>query len=231
VALTNTLTQIDAAANRHDIEAVMEFFDRSFTHSDGLTRDTLQQALRALWQRYPNLTYRTELTAWAQEGEVLVADTTTTIAGTESLNDREVTLNATIASRQRFQGQSLLEQDILNERSQMTIGDKPPTIEVSLPESVSVGRPFTFDAIVQEPIGDRLLLGAALEEPVNANSYSRSAAFDLELLATGGLFKVGRAPASPADRWLSAIVAQEDGITAVTQRLSVTGYTGTTRQP
>jgi hypothetical protein len=36
-ALTETITQIDAAANQHDLQAVMRFYDRQFTHSDGLT--------------------------------------------------------------------------------------------------------------------------------------------------------------------------------------------------
>jgi hypothetical protein len=91
-----------------------------------------------------------------------------------------------------------------------------------LPETVSIGRDFAFDAIVQEPLGDRLILGAAIEEPVGANAYVTSPQVNLELLSSGGLFKVGRAPALPDDRWLSAIIVREDGITAETRRLQVT---------
>jgi len=227
-ALTETLAQIDAAANRRDLDAVMQFFDRRLTHSDGLTHSGLEDALSALWERYPNLIYQTELTAWEAEGEGFVAETTTTIRGTESAANHTLTLTATIASRQRIQNQTIVEQEILSERSQLTAGEDPPTVEVNLPQTVSIGQSFAFDAIVQEPLGDQLLLGAAIEEPVNLNTYLNAAPIDLELLAAGGLFKTGRAPALPDDRWISAVIVRSDGITAVTQRLQVTS---SQRQP
>ncbi|MGC1396755.1 MAG: hypothetical protein WA828_21040, partial [Coleofasciculaceae cyanobacterium] len=59
--LKATLAQIDAAANRRDVNSVMQFYAGNFKHSDGLTRQTMMQALTDLWKRYPQLTYRTEL--------------------------------------------------------------------------------------------------------------------------------------------------------------------------
>jgi hypothetical protein len=222
-ALTQTLAEIDAAANRRDLQAVMGFYARNFTHSDGLTYSNLEQALRALWQRYPNLTYRTELTNWEASEDGYVVETTTTINGTEDTGGRELTLTATIGSRQRFEGQTIVNQEILAERSQLSTGENPPVVDVNLPDTVAIGRDFAFDAIVQEPLGERLLLGTAIEETINANTYLNSPPIDLELLSAGGLFKVGRAPAIADDRWISAVLVREDGITAVTQRLRVTG--------
>jgi len=54
--LKNLLTQIDAAANQHDVKAVMQFYGENFSHSDGLSRQ--EKALTQLWQRYPNLSTR-----------------------------------------------------------------------------------------------------------------------------------------------------------------------------
>jgi hypothetical protein len=76
---------------------------------------------------------------------------------------------------------------------------------------------------VAEPLGDRVLLGTALEEPVSPDGYLTPATLDLTLLPAGGLFKVGQAPATPESRWVSAIIIREDGITEVTQRLQVVG--------
>jgi hypothetical protein len=92
-----------------------------------------------------------------------------------------------------------------------------------LPEQVTIGRSYSFDAIVQEPLGDRLLLGAALEEPITPAGYINPAPLDLELLSSGGLFKTGRAPLRPENRWVSAVVIRDDGTTAVTQRMRVVG--------
>lgn len=219
--LTNLLTQIDTAANQHNLRAVMQFYSSNFTHSDGLTRQGMEQALTQLWQRYPQLQYQTQLQSWKAEGNAIVAETVTKITGTQSANNRSMMLNSTIESRQRFENQKIVRQDVLSERSQLTAGAKPPTVNVSLPEQVKVGQQYNFDVVVQEPLGNDYLLGAALEEPVKPENYLNPTPVDLELLSAGGLFKVGRAPVRPDNRWVSAILIRGDGMTLVTQRLQV----------
>lgn len=226
--LTEALSKIDAAASQGNLQAVMGFYSPAFTNSDGLTHDMLQQALTKLWERYPHLTYKTQLNSWKADGNAIVAETTTTIAGRNIVDGRTVNLTATITSRQQFEAQKIVKQEILAEQSQLTSGQKPPIVKVDLPDKVSSGQSFDFDAIVTEPLGDRLLLGAAMDEPVAASSYVNSTPINLELLSAGGLFKVGSAPATPGNRWVSAIIVRDDGITAITQRLAVVPRTGTT---
>jgi hypothetical protein len=221
--LTNILSQIDAAASKADLAAVMRFYSPSFTSTDGLTYDTLKKTLEALWKRYPNLTYKTELKSWEPQGNGFSTVTTTTISGKYPDNRRDLSLSATITSRQRFEGNQIVEQQVLNERSQLTSGQKPPSVNVNLPEQVAPGQEFDFDAVVAEPLGERLLLGAVLDEPINPDNYLNPAPIELDLLTSGGLFKVGRAPTTPGDRWVSAVIVRDDGITAVTQRLRVEG--------
>lgn len=221
--LQATLNQIDAAASQGDLEAVMQFYSPEFTHADGLTYETMQQALTAFWERYPDLTYQTAVTSWEADGDAIVAETVTTITGTQQAEGRTFRLNATISSRQRFVGQQMVSQEILTERSQVTSGENPPTVTVNLPEQVTTGQEYPFDAIVTEPLGDRILLGTALEEPVGPDGYLTPATLDLDLLPAGGLFKVGQAPDTPESRWISAIIIREDGITELTQRLRVVG--------
>jgi hypothetical protein len=92
---------------------------------------------------------------------------------------------------------------------------------VKLPEQVRVGQEFNFDVIVNEPLGDNLLLGTALEEAIKPDLYSKPTEFDLELLPAGGIFKVGKAPLRPEDRLISAVLIRGDGMIMVTQRLQV----------
>ena len=218
--LIELLAQIDAAANRHDLEAVMAYYSLELTHSDGLTHDRLEQAVAALWQRYPNASYQTELTNWEATDNGFVIETRTTIAGREAITNHQLTLNAAIASRQRIEGQTIVEQTILGEQSRLTSGNRPPTVNVTLPATVSPGSEFTFDAVVQEPLGDRLLLGTALEESVSAEAYTSTPPIEFELLNAGGVFKVGQAPEA-GDRWISAVLVRDDGLTVVTQRLGI----------
>jgi ketosteroid isomerase-like protein len=219
--LTKLLTEIDAAANRRDVKAVMAFYGQNFTHSDGLNSQNMEKALTQLWQRYPSLNYRTEIKSWKAEGSATVAETVTTIAGTQKKDGTDLNLKATIRSQQRFEGQKIVKQEILAEKTQVSSGINPPTIQVNLPEQVKVGEEYNFDAIVREPIGEDILIGTALEEPVSEKTFFKPSEVELELLNSGGIFKVGKAPATPENRWISAVLIRKDGITTVTVRLRV----------
>ncbi len=219
--LKNLLTQVDTAASRGDVKGVIQFYSPNFTQGDGLNRLTMEKALTGLWKRYPQLKYSTELQSWKSEGNAIVADTVTTITGLPSANSENVAFNSTITSRQRIAGTKIVQQDILSERTQLTSGSKPPHVEIKLPQQIKVGEQFNFDAIVLEPLGEDYLLGGALEEPIQPNKYLNPTPVDLELLTSGGLFKVGHASSTPGSRWFSAVIMRGDGMTMITQRLQV----------
>ncbi|MCU0551667.1 MAG: nuclear transport factor 2 family protein [Leptolyngbya sp. Prado105] len=225
--LKQVLSQIDAAANRKNAQAVLQFYSPNFTHSDGLNRQTLEQSLTQLWKQYPNLTYKTELRSWQPSSNGFQAETITRITGTQTRNGQEVKLDATLRSRQQFQNQKIVKQEILSEKNRITAGDKPPSVSVSLPEQVRVGQEFSFDAIVQEPLENDLLLGTVVQEPVNSAGYLKPATADLDVLNSGGLFKIGKAPNKAGSQWVSAVLVRHGGMTMVTQRLNV--IAGSTR--
>lgn len=219
--LVEVLAQIDAAASQGDLQAVMALYSPNFLNTDGMTYDDLQQNLQELWQRFPGLTYETTIDSWERENNGIVAETTTQIRGQQTRDSRPESLTATITSRQLVENGQVMSQEILTEESRLSQGNNPPTIEVILPDQVMIGQPFGFDAIVQEPLGDRILLGAALDESIEPDGYFNEIPINLEVLNSGGLFKVGRAPAIPAPHWISAVIIREDGITTVTRRLQV----------
>lgn len=224
--LQEMLSQVDAAANSRDLQKVMQYYSPNFTNTDGLNRRSLEQALTQLWKRYPDLKYKTELKSWKAEGNSFVIETVTQLTGTQQSENRQLKLISSLRSQQRLDNQQISRQEILAEQSQITSGQKPPTVKLTIPEQVNVGEEFSFDAVVQEPLGDGLLLGAALEEPVRADGLINPTTTDLELLSAGGIFKVGRAPKTPESRWLSAVVVRQDGMTLVTQRLRVVNRQG-----
>ncbi len=219
--LKDTLKQIDAAANRRDVQGVMQFYGANFKNSDGLNRASMEQALTKLWQNYSQLSYRTELKEWKSENNGIVAETVTQITGVGNSDGMKMKLDSTLRSRQRFENQKIVQQEILAERSQVTSGANPPTVQVNLPEQVRPGEQFNFDVIVKEPLGDQLLLGTAVEEPIKPDTYAKPSKLDLDLLPAGGIFKIGKAPTTKENRWLSAVLIRSDGMTLVTQRLRV----------
>ena len=70
-------------------------------------------------------------------------------------------------------------------------------------------------------MGDRLLLGVAVNEGVTAEDFLTPRPLNLEALSAGGLFKIGTASDKPDQRWVSAVLISDDGIFIDTRRLSV----------
>ncbi len=219
--LVTALEQIETAATARDVSAAMQSYSPSFTNDDGFTYETLQTALQALWENYDSLTYRVELQSWEPADGGYTAETVTYISGTQTSNGQPAQLESVIRSQQTFADGKITAQTTLSERNQLTSGENPPTVSVILPEQVTTGETYDFDAIVVEPLGNRYLLGAVVEEGSTAQDFFTGRPVDLELLAAGGLFKVGEAPANPDTRWVSALLVRDDGLTVITRRLRV----------
>lgn len=219
--LTEVITGIEEAANDKDLDAVIEYYGEGFKTNDGLTVKTLRTALKQMWQDYSRLKYTTKIDSWSRSGRELIAETTTTVRGIQNTKGRQARLKSTIKSRQYFQGQKVVRQEILSERSQLTSGENPPQVAVVAPNKVKTGKKYNFDLIVDEPLGEQVLLGAVQEEKTAGNLYLNSTSLELEPLPAGGIFKVATAPKAPQSNWLSAIVVRGDGITMITHRVNI----------
>lgn len=219
--LSTILSQVDTAANSRDTTQLTLLYTGEFTNSDNLSRDKMLEALTALWKRYPTLNYRTEVQSWEHQAGGFMVETVTNITGTTEQDGTTTKFQSTIRSRQIINNLRIANQEILAEKTQITIGSNPPTVRINLPEQIRVGQQYNFDAIVQEPLGDDLILGAALEEAVTRDRYLNPADLDLNLLQSGGIFKVGRAPLRPEPRWISVVLIRGGGTTVITQRLRV----------
>ncbi|MEA5511553.1 nuclear transport factor 2 family protein [Crocosphaera sp. UHCC 0190] len=221
IELKSLITQIDAAANRQDMERIKSLYSDQYVTADGLMLGEFSQGLQKLWKDYPNLEYKTELLSWEKDGKGWVVETVTMVTGTSEKNARKVQLEAKIKSRQTFQDDKLIRQEILSEETKLTSGEHPPKVMVNVPETVKLGEAFDFDVIVDEPLTDELLAGMAMAEKIDSDRYLEPSKMELELLQSGGLFKRVPAEDKAQNRWLSAILVRSDGIVLITRRVRV----------
>ncbi|ERN43119.1 hypothetical protein KR51_00000070 [Rubidibacter lacunae KORDI 51-2] len=220
-SLQQLLIDMERAASSQDLQSVMEHYSPDFTNSDGLDFTSLSLGLTQLWEEYDSIDYTIELQSWDRNGTDLIAETLTRVTGVRRVGARDIRLSAEIVSRQRLSGDRIVEQEILSERSQILTGANPPQVSVKLPDAVATGEMFDFDVVVDEPLGDDVLLGAVLEERVTNLTQLSDSALDIDVLPAGGIFQIGTAPDEPGDEWLSAVLIRSDGITVVTQRLRI----------
>lgn len=219
--LTELITNINLAANNKDLENLKKYISPEFSTQDGLNYQSFAESLQKLWENYPNLIYKTTLQSWEKIGQQFVAETVTEIIGESKTEDRKINLLSTITSRQYFENGKLIKQEITKERTDLTSGEKPPEVEVILPEKVRLGEEFNFDVIVKEPLGSNLLLGAAREEKIESKLYLNPSILELDALSAGGIFKLVKATETEDDNWYSAIFIRSDGMRLVTQRVKI----------
>lgn len=219
--LQKLVTQVDQVASQQNLQDLMQFYAPNFSSGDGLNRAAMADALTQFWKTYPQLNYRTQIQSWKKEGAAFVVETLTQVTGSKQVGGREIQLTSTMRSRQRWENQKIVKQDILSERTTLTSGKNPPNVDFKLPEQVKMGQRYTLDAIVAEPLGDDLLLGAVTETPIKASNYTNPESLELELLSSGGLFKQAVAPTTADPRWISAVLVRGDGLTIITQRLRI----------
>ncbi|NJN22541.1 MAG: nuclear transport factor 2 family protein, partial [Leptolyngbya sp. RL_3_1] len=221
-ALVSLVDGLEQAANAQDLATVIAFYSADFSHGDGFDRNSYEAALAALWQAYPQLTYDVALVSWEATTEGgFITETVTQISGTRFERGRDYTLTAEIQSRQRVVNGQITDQEILSEQTRLVAGANPPTVVLNIPKQVSPGDRYPFDAIVQEPLGNQRLLGQVVDEGVTATDFMVPRPVDLEPLAAGGLFKIGNAPDSPDQRWISSVLVRSDGWVIDTRRLNV----------
>jgi len=219
--LRSALQSLDQAAGQENLDLVLQHYSPNFQDGDGLTRSDLGSVLEKFWQRYDQLSYQTQVIAATSTPEGWTLETIVNIEGTELNQSRSLRLKSEIHARQTWTNNQLVSQEIVTERNVVTTGQEPPTLTMNLPAEVQVNERFNLDVILTEPLEEDLVVGAIVDEPITIEGFLNPEVPDFEPLLSGGMFKVGRAPAQPDNRWISAVVIRKGGMTSVTQRLRI----------
>jgi len=221
--LLELVNKIDLAANNKDLKSTKENISPSFTNSDGLNYEKFISSLEKFWSKYDNLKYTTKIESWTENNNELVATTVTNIEGSYIINNQKFILNSEIKAEQYFVNNQLIKYNILEEKNEITSGEKPPVVTFNLPKKEKPGQEFDFDVILQDPVGSDLILGAALEEKIDSSLYLKPSSLELDTLFAGGIFKRVKLPLTPEDHWYSVILIRADGLRMITQRVNIDG--------
>lgn len=226
--LQQALDTLLEAANNRDLDRVMSLYSRDFTHGDGLTLEAIEAALANFWETHPDLTYEATISEWSAVEEGIEATIVTVLRGTQASERGDFRLEGSNTVRNLFQPDAnhsdrllLVKQDILAESTTLTSGDAPPNATVNIPTKVSVGSVFDVEAIIDEPLGESLLLGAAIEELITPETYLDSPPLPLQPLQAGGIFRRADAPIRPSSEWISVMLVGDGGILIEGRRLNV----------
>jgi len=91
-------------------------------------------------------------------------------------------------------------------------------ISIAIPDKVLTGAKYDIDVIVNEPLGESIIAGNIRE---HSESNILPSSIDLEPLASGGIFKVTRAPIKPGIQIWSGMIAHPKGLISFTKTVNI----------
>ena len=96
--------------------------------------------------------------------------------------------------------------------------DNKLDISFKIPDRVLTGSKYDIDIILNEPLEEVIIAGAIKLHQIN--SYFEQE-ISLEPLATGGIFKMTRAPSKPGIQIWSGIIAHPEGMITFTKSIDI----------
>jgi len=96
--------------------------------------------------------------------------------------------------------------------------DKKVDISFKIPDKVLTGSKYDIDIILNKPLEDVIIAGAI--KPHQVNSFFEQEIL-LEPLASGGIFKMTRAPSKPGLQIWSGIIAHPEGMITFTKSIDI----------
>ncbi len=96
--------------------------------------------------------------------------------------------------------------------------DKKIDISFKIPEKVLTGSKYDIDIILNKPLEEVIIAGAI--KPHQVNSFFEQELL-LEPLASGGIFKMTRAPSKPGIQIWSGIIAHPEGMITFTKSIDI----------
>ncbi len=96
--------------------------------------------------------------------------------------------------------------------------DKRIDISFKIPDKVLTGSKYDIDIILNKPLEEAIIAGAI--KPHQVNSFFEQEIL-LEPLASGGIFKITRAPSKPGIQIWSGIIAHPEGMITFTKSINI----------
>ncbi len=96
--------------------------------------------------------------------------------------------------------------------------EKKIDISFKIPGKVLTGSKYDIDIIINKPLEEVIIAGAI--KPHQLNSFFEQEIL-LEPLASGGIFKMTRAPSKPGIQIWSGIIAHPEGIITFTKSIDI----------
>ena len=138
--------------------------------------------------------------------------------GSKNLNGKQFNLNSIFDLTLSLNNGLIKASNIDNNLTTIRSDDNQLDIKISIPDKVLTGSKYDIDVILNQPLEETIIAGG-IKEYQEGKLLNQS--IPLEPLATGGIFKVFRAPLTPGIQTWTGIIAHPSGLVSFTKTVNI----------
>tara|TARA_B100000925_G_C21856009_1_gene407834 strand:+ start:84 stop:809 length:726 start_codon:yes stop_codon:yes gene_type:complete len=138
--------------------------------------------------------------------------------GSKNLNGKKFKLESRFDFVFNLDNGFIKQGNIQNNLTTIRSDDNKIDIKISIPDKVLTGSKYDIDIILNQPLEETIIAGS-IKEYEEGKLLNQS--IPLEPLATGGIFKVSRAPLLPGLQIWTGIIAHPSGLVSFTKTVNI----------
>ncbi len=138
--------------------------------------------------------------------------------GSKNLNGKTYKLESTFNFTLSLDNGLIKQSNIQNNLTTIRSDDNQIDIKISIPDKVLTGSKYYIDVILNQPL-EEIIIAGGIKEYQEEKLLNQS--IPLKPLATGGIFKVTRAPLVPGLQTWTGIIAHPSGLVSFTKTVNI----------
>ena len=140
------------------------------------------------------------------------------LAGSKNLNGAKFKLDSNFNFVFNLDNGLIKKSYIENNITTIRSDDNQIDIDIFIPDKVLTGSKYDIDIILNEPL-EEIIIAGGIKEFQEGKFPNQS--IPLEILASGGIFKVSRAPLKPGIQIWTGIIAHPKGLVSFTKTVKI----------
>ena len=138
--------------------------------------------------------------------------------GSKNLNGKKFTLESIFNFVLNSDNGLIKRSDIQNNLTIIRSDDNQLDVKISIPDKVLTGSKYDIDIILNQPLEETIIAGG-IKEYQEGELFNQS--IPLEPLASGGIYKISRAPLIPGIQIWTGIIAHPIGLISFTKTVNI----------
>ncbi len=204
----NLLVELENGLNDRNIISIEKYFDRK-------ELSKLNKKFIKTINQFPNAKWKLKDLSSAKENHQKIR---INLIGSKFIENKKYHLNSNFNFIFTLENGIIKNSRINNQLTTIRNDNNIIKLDISIPEKVLTGSNYNIDIIVNNPL-DNIAIAGGLKQHLEGDIFNQT--ISLEPLATGGIFRVTRAPIKPGTQVWTGLIAHPKGIVTFTKSVEI----------